>query len=75
MIKRKVRCNRESIMQDRGQDEKSKWFCRQEHGMDRFDHCCSGTVFSKNMSLDPDKLDQLSSDDRYVRNGTDDETV
>ena len=31
--------------------------------------------FARYLFVDTDKMDQLSSDDRYVRNGTDDETI
>ena len=43
--------------------------------MDRPDHCSGGTFCAGDEPLDPDKMDQLSSDARYVRNGTYDEAV
>ena len=55
--------------------KKASDFCWQEHGMDRPDHCSSGTFCAGDEPLDPDKMDQLSSDDRHVRNGTYDEAV
>ena len=43
--------------------------------MDSFDHRGIGVIFARYLFVDTDKMDQLSSDDRYVRNGTDDETI
>ena len=35
----------------------------------------AGAVCAGDMPVDPDRMDQLSVDDRYVRHGTDDEAV
>ena len=44
-------------------------------GVDRTDHRGAGAVCTGDMPVDPDRMDQLSADDRHVRNGTYDETV
>ncbi len=37
-----------------------------------FDHRGTGIIYARYLFVDTDKMDQLSSDDRYVRNGIDD---
>ncbi len=41
--------------------------------MDCPKHCSSCIFCAGNQPLDPVNMDQLPSDNRYVRNGTDDE--
>lgn len=57
-------------------DESKNDWCifREIYGCNSVGCSSIGAVSAKNMSMDSDIMDQLSADDRHVRNGTDTET-